>query len=340
MTKSKNKKEKELDLYSEEFLKDEIDINNLSLDEIIEEKKNLKKIIKSKIIFNSMIYLLPGLTDKSLSRYIIKNDFIYKSVIGDLFTDYFSSELDQELETVILTPLQIYLREAKHFFNLTVFKALIKTKEKEDLSYLKLKLYDDIFFLYGGLHIIAVNEVKIILDGTRTVNLSRANINSEGSNIYIDIFNIYNDNEKNNEVNKRINNIEKYLAYSTRDRFQIFISGALNNPTMDNDNLNYNFQKYVSNLINFDTKSMYYEAKSIVLSSENFIVIPTFFENISFKNCTHFEIAFDYKEEKISFEEQEEIEKDEENEIQNIFDETKISSFDVKIATLLDLNSS
>ena len=71
-----------------------------------------------------------------------------------------------------------------------------------------------------------------------------------------------------------------------------------------------------------------------------FIWIKHFFENISFKNCTHFEIAFDYKEEKLSFEEQEEIEKDEENEIQNIFDETKISSFDVKIATFLDLNSS
>ena len=357
LKKKKNKDKKKIKNYSNKELRashhhdipeEEKDYTNIPLNEIVKEKEELEKIIKTRLPFNNVIYLIPGFVDKALCKYIMKNDYIYKSTVGDLFMNFFNRGLGGDVEAIIETPLQTYLREAKHFYNLTVFKAIIETKEV-DKSYMKLNAYKYYYFLYGGVHIEASDDVKIILDDSRTVNFS-----NDKKKIYIDIINIYNDGseiEKNSGLSKRINNIEKYLVYPYTDRFQIFVSATKDNPNINIDNENQYFQKYVGNLINFDVKSMYYEAKKIILMSDNFVLVPTFFEKIKIRYCTYFEICFDSKEKDLYNEENENINKEEDeenievdeveenNEIKRILDIDKTTSFNIKISTFLDLNS-
>ena len=334
---------KEIETFANNNSDEEIDYNNKSLNDIKKEKEEIEKIVKAKLTFNNEIYLLPGYIDKALCKYIMKNDYIYKSTVGDLFMNFFNRGLNGDIEAIVETPLQIYLREAKHFYNLTVFKAIIETKESEK-SFMKMNAYSYYYFLYGGVHIEATDYVQMIIDDSRTLNF-----NNNKKKLYIDIINIYNDGsdiEKNTGFCKRINNIEKYLVYPNSDKFQIFVSATKDNPNCFIENENQYFQKYVGNLINFDIKSMYYEARKIILISDNFTIIPTFFEKIRIRNCSYFEICFD-KEEKDLFREDihnkednnenEEIE--DQKQIHKIFDVDKTTSFNVKISTFLDLNS-
>ena len=338
--KTKNNQFKNIILLEEDNNEEEKDYNILSLNDISKEKEDLEKIVKAKLTFNDVIYLIPGYTDKALCKYIMKNDFIYKSTVGDLFMNFFNRGLGGDVENIIEKSVQIYLREANHFYNLTVFKAIIET-EDVDKSYLKLNLYNYYYLLYGGVHIEATDDVKLILDDSKTINFSNGK-----KLIYIDIINIYNDGseiEKNTGFGKRINNIEKYLVYPNTEGFQIFISAVKDNPNCYIENENQYFQKYVGNLINFDVKSMYYEAKKIILMSDNFTIVPTFFEKIKIKNCSYFEICYDYEEKDIYKEEN--YNKEEVNEeaeeielIQKILEVDKTTSFNIKISTFLDLN--
>ena len=335
---------KDIIISDENIPEEERDYMSMSLNDITKEKEELEKIVKSKLTFNNEIYLLPGYIDKALCKYIMKNDYIYKSTVGDLFMNFFNRGLDGDMENIIETPLQTYLREAKHYYNLTIFKAIIETNET-DKSYLKLYAYKYYYFLYGGVHIEAYDDVKIIINDSRTLKFT-----NDKKPIYIDIVNIYNDGsdiEKNTGLNKRINNIEKYLVYPYTDRFQIFVSATKDNPNcyIENENQNQYFQKYVGNLINFDVKSMYYEAKKIILMSDNFTIIPTFFEKIRIGKCSYFEICFD-DEEKDLFTDDNEINKEvayseeseEQKEIRKILEIDKSTSFNIKISTFLDLN--
>ena len=330
---------KNIELFGDNMSEEDKDYNNISLNDIAKEKEDLEKIIKAKLPFNNVIYLIPGFVDKALCKYIMKNDYIYKSTIGDLFMNLYNRGLGRDGENIIQTPIQTYLREAKHFYNLTVFKAIIETKEV-DKSFMKLNAYDYYYFLYGGVHIVAADDVKIILDDSRTLNFS-----NNKKEIYIDIINLYNDGseiEKNTGFNKRINNIEKYLSYSYTDRFQIFVSATKDNPNCNIENENQYFQKYVGNLINFDVKSMYYEAKKIRLISD-FTLIPTFFEKIRISKCSYFEICFDNEEKELYIEpnikeEEENEESEEQKEINKILEVNKTTSFNIKISTFLDLN--
>ena len=348
--KSKNNINKDMKIIFDNMFDEDKDYNNISLNDITKEKEDIEKIIKAKLSFNNVIYLIPGYIDKALCKYIMKNDYIYKSTVGDLFMNFFNRGLGGDAENIIQTPLQLYLREAKHYFNLTVFKAIIQTKdppenEEFDDSFMKLNAYKYYFFLYGGVHIEANKDIKMVMDDSRTVNLKNDN-----KTFYIDIINIYNDGseiEKNTGIGKRINNIEKYLVYSYTDRFQIFVSATKDNPNCNIENENQYFQKYVGNLINFDVKSMYYEAKKIILWSDdyNFTIIPTFFEKIKIKNCNYFEICFDIEEKDLFREEndnkEEENYENEENEkqkIRKILETEQTTSFNIKICTFLDLN--
>ena len=339
--KSKNNILKEIESFADNNSDEEKDYNSISLNDITKEKEELEKIVKSKLTFNNVIYLLPGYTNKALCKYIMKYDYIYKNTVGDLFMNFFNRGLN-DVEAIIDTPLQTYLKEAKHYYNLTVFKAIIETTEV-DKSYLKLNAYKYYFFLYGGVHIEATDDVKMIIDDSRTLNFS-----NDKKKLYIDIINIYNEGsetEKNTDFCKRINNIEKYLVYPYTDKFQIFVSATKDNPNCYIENENQYFQKYVGNLINFDVKSMYYEATKIILMSDNFTIIPTFFDKIRIGKCTYFEICFD-KEEKDLFaddndnnEENENEELEEQKEIKKILEVDKTTSFNIKISTFLDLNT-
>ena len=77
--------------------------------------------------------------------------------------------------------------------------------------------------------------------------------------------------------------------------------------------------------------------------SDNFTIVPTFFEKIIIKNCSYFEICHDYEEKDIYKEEN--YNKEEVNEeaeeielIQKILEVDKTTSFNIKISTFLDLN--
>ena len=346
--KLKNNINKDMKIIFDNIFDEEKDYNNISLNDITKEKENLEKIIKAKLPFNYVIYLIPGYIDKALCKYIMKNDYIYKSTVGDLFMNFFNRDLGGDVENIIKTPLQLYLREAKHFYNLTVFKAIIETKDLEDNeeiddSYMKLNAYKYYFFLYGGVHIEAYKDVKMIMDDSRTINFKNDN-----KIIYIDIINIYNDGseiEKNTGLGKRINNIEKYLVYPYTDRFQIFISATKDNPSCNIENENQYFQKYVGNLINFDVKSMYYEAKKIILMCDGFTIVPTFFEKIKIENCSYFEISFDNEQKDLFIEENDnkeeennENEEEEKRKIKKMLETEQTTSFNIKICTFLDLN--
>ena len=106
-----------------------------------------------------------------------------------------------------------------------------------------------------------------------------------------------------------------------------------------------NIFKNVGNLINFDVKSMYYEAKKIKIECDNFNIIPTFFEKIKIKKCTYFEICFDTEQKNLFFEENDkkdeennENEEDENKQIKKILEAEQTTSFNVKICTFLNLN--
>ena len=245
-------------------------------------------------------------------------------------------------------PVQIYLREAKHYFDLTIFKTIIKTSNNynDDENFKKIHLYKNYFLLYGGVHIEVDEDIELILDG------KRLNFKNRMSKLYVDIIHLY--NFENEDKNKKINDIEKYLVYSSNnDKFQIFISGTKDDPNINNiereNNHNQYFQNYIGNLINFDVKSAYYEAKKIIIQSNNFIIRPTFIEGINIENCSYFEIAFNYNndtEEENNNEENEEEENDEKNNdindveiISKFFQSDKTTSFNLKISSFIDLES-
>ena len=260
--------------------------------------------------------------------------------------NYYQLHTSSDNEEVIKKPLQIYLREAKHFYDLTVFKAIIETTDENE-DYMVLNLYDYYYLLYGGLHIeVKKNGIKMILD-QKTVNIKEP--------VFIDIINIYNfeNDNKNNEFesdgHNKINDIEKYLVYPISDKFQIFISPIKDNPNinnMENENPNQYFQKYIGNLINFDVKSVYYEAKKVTLSQGDFTIIPTFHEDITINNCSYFEITIDNNNKDSSSENEEEEEDEEkkeehldEEEMTKIFETNRTTSFTIKISSFIDLES-
>ena len=343
----KNSSLKDFDIFEDDFPENDKDFANIPLNSITIIKEQLEKIVESKLYFNNKIYLLPGKIHKSVTRHISRNDYIYKCTIGDLFMNFYEKQPTKDTEEVIKMPLQIYLKEAKHFYDLTVFKAIIETTD-DDKSYMKLNLYDYYYLLYGGFHIEVQSGIKMILDN-KIIELKVSD-----NPIYIDIINIYNfekNVEKNEKQpcnqNKKVNDIEKYLVYPISDKFQIFISPVKENPNHNTENENPNpslyFQKYIGNLINFDVKSAYYEAKKITLSNGQFTIYPTFIENISIKNCSIFEITIDNIKNKDSEDEEEEENKnelfDDEEEMRKIFELNKTTSFNVKISTFIDLES-
>ena len=339
---NKNSLFKDFDIFDEEIPDNDKEFNNIPLNSLTKIKEELEKIVKSKIYFNNKIYLLPGRINKNIARHICRNDYIYKSTIGDLFMNFFIQSPSKDTEEIIKMPLQIYLREANHFYDLTVFKVIIETKDHDE-SYMKLNLYKYYYLLYGGIHLEFKDDVKMILDDQRTINFT-----SDKNFLYIDIINIYNyenEGEENENQSKKINDIEKYLVYPLSDKFQIFISAAKNNPNynIESENHSQYFQRYIGNLINFDVNSAYYEAKKIILMSDNFTLIPTFIENITIKNCSYFEITLDDNNKGFNDEENEEDENKkklfDEEEITKIFETDITASFNVKISTFIDLES-
>ena len=344
---NKNSLYKYFDIFENEYPETDKDYSSTPLLSLTELKEGLEKIVKSKLYFNHKIYLIPGPLNTSLTKHLSRNDYIYKSTIGDVFLNLYKEKLQSDkIEEMLEMPVQIYLREAKHYFDLTIFKTIIDSSNNYK-EYKNIFWHKNFFLLYGGVHIEGGENLDIILDEKKSIKFE-----NRKSKIYIDIIHLY--NYESNDNTKKINDIEKYLVYPSNNKFQIFISGAKDEPNIKSteniNNQNQYFQNYVGNLINFDVKSAYYEAKKIIVNGENFTLIPTFFEDIKMENCSYFEIAFENsnnEEEEINSEEKEDDDDNDNDENKNdindkekiskFFESEKTTSLNIKISSFIDL---
>ena len=70
-----------------------------------------------------------------------------------MFFNLYKEKLQSDkIEEMLEMPIQIYLREAKHYFNLTIFKTIIDSSNNYK-EYKNIFWHKNFFLLYGGLHI-------------------------------------------------------------------------------------------------------------------------------------------------------------------------------------------
>ena len=303
-----------------------------------EEKDKIAYIVNSDLPFNYELFLIPGEAkkvkgddkrpDNPLTKFISKQDFIYKSIIGDFYWTLFNGEnIDNECHSFIDTPLQLYLKEAQHFYNLKVFQCKIKTLSPNQNEIDELNISGDYYYIYGSIHIESETGILLQLDKEK---IAFTNDDANKKTIYIDIINIYNENEGN-----KINDIEKYLVNPNSNCFQVFVSAEKNgkNAKIDSTEKKEEYlKKFVVPILNFDVKSLNYEAKKIIVSpidDGNFKLTPTFL-NINPTEVTYFEI--DYEPNK-------NLNRDKKNEKEENPD-LGVYSFDIKIKTFIDLYKS
>ena len=272
-----------------------------------EGREKVEYIVKCDLPFNYELYLIPGEAkkdktgkirfDNPLTKFISKQDFIYKSIIGDFFREFFNEEnIEGKCDSFIDTPLQLYLKEAQHFYNLKVFQCKMIVDPQNDNDIDDLKIADNLYYIYGSIHIESSKTIVLDLDKETFVF---TNEDSPQSNIYIDIINIYNENNGG-----KINDIEKYLVNPNNNCFQVFVSAQkVENDEIsgkyvkkdDNEKKEDYLKKFVVPILNFDLKSMNFEAKKIKVRNEDqtgsFKLTPTFF-NITPTDVNYFEINY------------------------------------------------
>lgn len=280
--KAENKKENTMSLFNEREKQKE---------QNQQERKELEDILTQKLGFNYTLYLIPERKSinnnniaKSLTRFISKKDFLYKTIVGDFYLSYRCTEQSDKIVSEI--PLKLYLTEAKHSFELKVFKAKILEDRIERIKP-----------IYGGVHIEGSGDIQMeLLDLEESYNFT---VDDRNTNIYIDIINLYDDNKEK----EKINHIEKYLVTSTDDYFQIFVSGTMgdtDNRVKDSRNEDY-FKRFVVNLLDFDSQTISYQAQHIRLTSRNSFTIKSNFTNNEIVNCQSLELNFnDYEPVKIA----------------------------------------
>ena len=326
-----------------------------------QEKDTIEHILNSNLPFNYELYLIPGeikiddreKPDNPLTKYISKQDFIYKSIIGDfywtLFNKYKDFNTDEDLRKFIDTPIQLYLKESQHFFNLKVFQCKIKLSENQNQTELdELKIGENYYYIYGSIHIESFCNLKIQLDDeTYCINKDE-----KGSKIIlVDIINIYDENK-----GKSISEKEKYLINPNANNFQVFISFC-NNEVSNKDNkdtrenkdnkekkenskqqytVNYNdnkdkddyLKRFVIPMMNFDVSSLNFEAKKIIIMPNedggSFALTPTFL-NTNYTEVNYFEINYE-KKEKLNIND---------DDLPNT--DLGVYSFDIKIKTFIDM---
>ena len=304
-----------------------------------EEKEKIAHIIKSDLPFNYELYLIPGEVkkdrgnekkpDNPLTKFISKQDFIYKSIIGDFYLTFFNEErnVEDECSSFLDTPIQLYLKEAQHFFNLKVFQCKIKTITQTQNEIEDLNISGDYYYLYGSIHIETESSIALELDKETIVF---TNDDSKKRTIYIDIINIYNENDGG-----EINDIEKYLFNPKNNCFQVFVSTEKNGKNSKIDCGEKYLKKLNVPITNFDGKSLKFEAKKIVvhhpLGNElnSFKLTPTFL-NINPTDVTYFEI---------NYEPDNNPNRDNLNRYEDSPD-LGVFSFDIKIKTFIDLDKS
>ena len=157
--KKKKEKEKELNKLSYIELKklSEKMTNNPDIKKLI-EKRETKALPEIENFLNSIIiYIIPNSRkeekDISLSDYIQRNDFIYQ---------FLMSEDNGNLDNNILNlkeNLCIYLMEAKYFFELDIYKIILKS---DPLLYRdEEKIYEDYFYSFIEVDVLSGGDLKI-----------------------------------------------------------------------------------------------------------------------------------------------------------------------------------
>ena len=346
--KESKKKEKELIKSKKEEKKDSDslgneNINNINILEdnlreipvsirnniLSEEKEKAAKIVNSDLPFNYELYLIPGENknkadekrpDNPLTKFISKQDFIYKSVIGDFYWNLFNIEkYDEDCNPFLDTPIQLYLREAQHFYNLKVFQCLIKSQNQNPTELDELRIRDNYYYIYGSIHIESNQNLVVKLDKETII------FNKEKNTIKLDIINIFDENKE--DKGRKINDIERYLVNPNCNCFQVFISAGESKVSVNYDaNSKEDYlKKFVVPMMNFDLKSLNFEAKKIIIKPEDenkgfFELTPTFL-NMEPSEVNYFEINYDSNI-------------NNENEDNS---EIGVYSFDVKIKTFIDL---
>ena len=162
--KKKKEREKELNNLTYIELKRLLEKNQNAQDiKKILEKRELKALPEIENFLNSLIiYIIPSSKkeerDQSLSDYMQRNDFTYRFLMSEE-----NGNLDNNI-VLLKENLCIYLTEAKYFFELYIYKIILKSDPM--LSRDDEKIFEDYFYSYieveiasgGGLQISYLNN--------------------------------------------------------------------------------------------------------------------------------------------------------------------------------------
>ena len=231
-------------------LKKDENIKNSKIKELIEIKKKRENnsIPALDIFINSLIiYILPSSSSNSsnpqnmLSNYIGRHDAIYKSLISRLIPETGKNINETKY---YLGLLSLYLTEAKDYFELNIYKALLVEEEEQ-------KILESIYF-YSYMEIDLDSTVKPELTFF-DLKTQRIPFSKEPNNIKkIIIVNIIPDIKGNIHVN--------YLAKENSGMLEVYLVKV--------DKINTESTKLFDKILNLQSVSDYYRVGSLILKGK------------------------------------------------------------------------
>ena len=179
--KEKKKRDKEKELYNLSY----VDLKKLL--EKVPNNPDIKKIIEKReskalpnienFLNNIIIYIIPNNNkeekDQSLSDYIQRNDFIYHFLMSEE-----NGNLDNNNNIYLKENLCIYLTEAKYFFELDIYKIILKSEPSSFRG--EERIFEDYFYSYI--------EVEILPGGSLQITYLNNQESPEHENSLIDTF--------------------------------------------------------------------------------------------------------------------------------------------------------
>ena len=174
--KKKKEKEKELNNLTYVELKRLVEkVNNPDIKKIVEKRESQALPEISNFLNSIIIYIIPSgrkeERDQTLSEYMQRNDFIYKFLMSEE-----NGNLDNNI-LLLKENLVIYLTEAKYFFELYIYKIILKSdpvlyKDEE-------KIFEDYFYSYI--------EVEVVSGGALQISYLNNQESPEHENILNDV---------------------------------------------------------------------------------------------------------------------------------------------------------
>jgi hypothetical protein len=156
--RKKKEKEKELNNLTYIELKRLVEkVNNPEIKKIVEKRESQSLPEISNFLDSIIIYIIPSgrkeERDQTLSDYMQRNDFIYKFLMSEE-----NGNLDNNI-MLLKENLVIYLTEAKYFFELYIYKIILKSdpvlyKDEE-------KIFEDYFYSYIEVEVVSGGALQI-----------------------------------------------------------------------------------------------------------------------------------------------------------------------------------